>query len=101
MGFIFPKEIQRLILTKILEIEYSEKKEKILKKFKFNYFVKFKDKHYYRNAWYSIPDNKKIKYWTDIFINRYRMKTKKDFPINPEILYEYCEELANDLDLTY
>ncbi len=41
MGFIFPKEILKLILMRVLELEYSErtKKTKILKLFN-NYLLK-------------------------------------------------------------
>lgn len=95
MGFVFPKEILKLILTKVLELEYSErkKKTKILKLFN-NYLLKFKgDKHHKKN-WVSIPETERVVYFSDIYIQKYRKRTGHDFPINPDVLYRYGEEIV-------
>jgi len=95
MEFIFPKDLRKLILIKVLKLKYYEKKKKILKLFT-NYIIKFKVKKHYRKNWNMIPENKRIIYWTDIYINRYIMRTGSDFPVNPQLLYNFCEKLARE-----
>ena len=93
--FIFPKEIQKLIFIRVLELEYSErkKKTKILKLFN-NYLLKFKVNKHHRKNWVTIPENKRVIHFSDIYINKYRMRTAQDFPINPAVLYCYGEEIV-------
>ena len=73
MGFVFPKEILKLILMRVLELEYSErkKKTKILKLFN-NYLLKFKVNKHHRRIWVTIPENKRVIHFSEIYINKYR-----------------------------
>lgn len=100
MGFVFPKEILKLILMRVLELEYSErkKKTKILKLFN-NYLLKFKVNKHHRRIWVTIPENKRVIHFSEIYINKYRKRTGNDFPINSDILYKYGEEIVKNRGL--
>lgn len=95
MRFIFPKEILKLILIRVLELEYSErkKKTKILKLFN-NYLLKFKVNKHHRKNWISIPENKRVIHFSDIYINKYLKRTGHNFPLSPDVLYSYGEEIV-------
>ena len=100
MGFVFPKEILKLILMRVLELEYSErkKKTKILKLFN-NYLLKFKFNNYHRKNRVTIPENKRVIHFSDIYINKYRKRTGNDFPVNQDVLYKYGEEIVKNRGL--
>ena len=95
--YIFPTEIHKLILIRVLELEYYEKKKKIFETFDkyISDFICYKHK---RKTWNIVPENKRITYWSDIFINKYVMKNKIDFPIHPSILYIYCKDIVKGLE---
>lgn len=99
MEFNFPKDIRKLILIRVLELEYYEKKKKIFKLFT-NYITKFIHNKHYRKKWNSIPENKRIIYWTDIYINKYIIRTDSDFPVNPQLLYNFCEDFTKEYRLS-
>ena len=47
----------------------------------------------------TIPENKRVIYFSDIYINKYRKRTGNDFPINPDVLYKYGEEIVKNQGL--
>lgn len=100
MGFVFPKEILKLILTRVLELEYSErkKKTKILKLFN-NYLQKFKGNKHHRKNWVSIPETERVIYFSNIYINKYQKRTRNDFLLSPDVLYKYGEEIVKKRSL--
>ena len=42
----------------------------------------------------SIPETERVVYFSDIYIQKYRKRTGHDFPINPDVLYRYGEEIV-------
>ncbi len=92
-SFIFPKEILSLILVRILELEYLDKKKIIMSQLE-TYLKNMINRKFYRANLLNIS----VPFHTAIFINKYTTKYNIICPVPYRIIHKRIKDFRDDLE---